>query len=76
MFMYNMMRIAGLAQLVERPICNRKVVGSNPTSGTSYVSNKNPPVGRIFTISFHNVHSDDALTRGNDICHAATYPIP
>ena len=32
--MYNYMHIASLAQLVEHLICNQRVVGSSPTTGT------------------------------------------
>ena len=39
--------IAGLAQLVEHLICNQRVVGSSPTTGTIDFS-KNRQIGGFF----------------------------
>ena len=47
--------IAGLAQLVEHLICNQRVVGSSPTTGTRIKNTKKPTLQSVFLFYGSNV---------------------
>lgn len=60
-----MLKQAGLAQLVERAIRNRKVIGSTPIAGSNRFNNSQPPASAVLLIM---TECDMLFTRALNRC--------